>query len=411
MEQGGKDSTIQKVLRMIGDHDRDLLPPFLWAMKEYDMYEVDEFDPQDVLRGRRLRDFPYARGRRDRRFWMNLVMRFASASGRLDLMRWSVECGADDWSGSVYHASKGNHPDSIRWIRDTMPTDIDPVVHAVGERNFLGAVKGGHVERVREMLDSNGSDFDSTVFHDAVARAARIGHEELFRLLVDRTTNVHWNYVLGECCRGSNVNLIHHCISMGGSDFNVALRGAIRGTKNDVIRCFLNLGADDWEGCMLVAARRDNYHWTIHFFDRYVTFLVDTLRRLQDRWISGSKCDPSLRDDLSRFLSSVEVDRLVGELGRTVRSHDVVDRLEVLFQRIYRSILRVGMFASIEGRDPRILRFFRDRGFEDWTAALRIAIHLHRWDAVSFLEESERETRDRPIPFLSLMERLNLGRM
>jgi hypothetical protein len=181
----------------------------------------------------------------------NWGMLGAARGGHLDIVKFLVRKGANDWNWGMARAAQGGHLDIVEFFISKGARGWN--------RGMAGAARGGHLDIVKFFISKGANNWD-----EGMVEAARGGHLDIIDFFIGKGAN-NWELGMQLAAYGGHLDIVKFLVSKGANDWNGGMEEAARGGHLDIVKFFISKGADDWDWGM-EAAVEDGHQDIIDFF-------------------------------------------------------------------------------------------------------------------------------------------------
>ena len=145
----------------------------------------------------------------------NLVMGWAVARGRMDIVEMMFDLGADDYNLAMKWAAFGGYMDIVQFF------------HGLGADNYSSAMEfaalGGYMDIVQLMIELGTREGVQLDYNKAAREAARRGHMDIVRLMLNLGADYNWD-IYDAARRGRNKDIIDYLKARERGDTKKAQR-------------------------------------------------------------------------------------------------------------------------------------------------------------------------------------------
>jgi hypothetical protein len=146
--------------------------------------------------------------------YCNNGLEYACCNGHLDIAKYMVECGANNFNNGLYYACIKGHLDIAKYMVECGGNNFN-----TGLRH---ACSNGHLDIAKYMVECGANDFNNGLFN-----ACYNGHLELAKYMVESGAN-DFNDGLYNACYNGHLDIVKYMVECGAIDFNDGLYNACR---------------------------------------------------------------------------------------------------------------------------------------------------------------------------------------
>ncbi len=282
-----------------------------------------------------------------KKYHMNICLKHINAGfgiacqiGNVPILKYMIECGANNW-----------------------------------ELGLQNACIGKHMNIVNMMIEEGAEDYDEAL------RGACIGGDlEIVKLMMINQNRFMNNRCLVGACMSGNLDLVKYFIKKGGNDWNACLYTACKSKYMHIVKFIIKKGADNWDlGLMGACERTDNIG--------VIKLMIDNgAEELEDAFITA--CEKSDEDTIDYLIGATELvideDLLNAGLMAAIKheNYDVVKPLVDYGADCYNEAL---VKASKRFNNIDVLKYLIEKGADDFNNALSEACARDNTETVKYL--------------------------
>ena len=168
----------------------------------------------------------------------NTAMLKAALGGHTDIIKYLIdEKGARNFNETMASAARGGHTDIIKYLIDEKgANDFNEAM--------ASAAEGGHIDIVKSMIEKGeviGQEMD---FDDAMGWAAYRNHLDIVNLMIDEKGARDFNTAMARAARSGHMEMVKYLIEKGARYFNGAMKEAVIGGHLDIVKLMIEKAAE-----------------------------------------------------------------------------------------------------------------------------------------------------------------------
>ena len=162
-----------------------------------------------------------------------IIVTFAARGGHLDIVKYAVGEGANDFNGIATFAALGGHLHIVKYAVSKGANNFNEIA-----RN---AALGGHFHIVEYAVDIKGAND----FNGIASNAVEFGDLNIVKYAVSKGAN-DFNGIANDAAYGGHLHIVEYAVSKGANNFDEIVSTAVSENNEDIVKYIVNMSTNNY---------------------------------------------------------------------------------------------------------------------------------------------------------------------